>query len=89
MWEYQIGDYMARLDADMPMELEPATGEAELYFWVKNFDKSLIVLANLNSDTLEHVLLTLVLSLQYDQVWETGFWNQNKRVGNGRGQVWI
>lgn len=32
MWEYQIGDYMARLDADMPMELEPATGEAELYF---------------------------------------------------------
>jgi len=27
MWEYQIGDYMARLDADMPMELEPATGE--------------------------------------------------------------
>ena len=45
MWEYQIGDYMARLDADMPMELEPATGEAELYFWVKNFDKSLIVLA--------------------------------------------
>ena len=61
MWEYQIGDYMARLDAEMPMELETVPGEAELSFLSEEKEGS-------SSPDTCHVLLILVLSFEYNLV---------------------
>ncbi len=62
MWEYQIGDYMARLDAEMPMELETVPGEAELSFLSEEKREAQVLILVM------FYLYILVLSLEYNLV---------------------